>query len=264
MITSNSNPQIKNLVKLMKSKSCREEQGTFIVEGSKMFLEARELGLLKKIFITEEYYKELLVQEPHRWRDADYEIIGDSVMKSVSDTITPQGVIGLAKKAEYEPEELLCKGEGRYLFLENIRDPGNLGTLIRTAEGAGMTAVFLSKESTDIYNPKVVRATMGSIFRMPFVYCEDFLETLKIAKKKEIQLFAAYLEGSRPYFDVNYKGKYGILIGNEAKGLSKKVVLEAHERIRIPMEGKVESLNAAVAGALIMYEATRQKWKKGF
>ena len=160
---------------------------------------------------------------------------------------------------EYSAEELLVKPDGLYLVLEDIQDPGNLGTMMRTGEGAGITAVIMNKTTVDIFNPKTIRATMGSIFRVPFVIVDDLEAFLPEMKKNNIRIFAAHLNGKNYYAGTSFQGKTAFLIGNEGNGLSKEITLLADEKIKIPMEGKLESLNAGVAGALLLYEAKRQR-----
>jgi len=145
------------------------------------------------------------------------------------------------------------------MLLENLRDPGNLGTIIRTAEAAGVSGVILSKESVDIYNPKVIRSTMGAVYRVPFLYADDFMALLKELRNKDVRLLAAHLKGQKTFDRADYSGKVGILIGNEANGLSEEAAELANEKVLIPMAGSVESLNAAVAAALLMYEAFRKQ-----
>jgi TrmH family RNA methyltransferase len=143
--------------------------------------------------------------------------------------------------------------------LEDIRDPGNLGTMIRTAEGAGITGIIFNNSTVDIYNPKVIRSTMGSIFRMPYYQAENFFETLQELKAQNITIFAAHLLGIPYDTEGSFRQSCAILIGNEANGLSEQASMLADVRIKIPMAGKVESLNAAVAAAILMYEASRQR-----
>lgn len=143
--------------------------------------------------------------------------------------------------------------------LENLQDPGNLGTILRTAEGAGATGVLLSSGCVDIYNPKVVRSTMGAIFRVPFYYTDDLRRDLLALRGKGMQWYAAHLEGSVDYDEAAYCGPVGILIGNESQGLTEEMAALADQRIRIPMCGQAESLNAAVAASVLMYEANRQR-----
>lgn len=145
------------------------------------------------------------------------------------------------------------------MVLETIQDPGNLGTILRAGEGAGVTGVVMDANTADIYNPKVIRSTMGSVLRMPFVYVENFHETLKELKQRKIRLFAAHLKGKNAYDLEDYTGDTAFLIGNEANGLTEETAAMADTYVRIPMEGRVESLNAAVASSVLMFEAARQR-----
>lgn len=257
MITSTSNARIKNVVLLQKKAKEREEQGLFVVEGRKMFFEiVRDAPeRVREVYASEEFLSEYADKIPN---DICVETVSDAVMKVMTETLEPQGIIALVEIPVF-PRELLHKENSFWIALENLRDPGNLGTIIRTAEAAGATGVLLSKESVDIYNPKVTRSTMGAIFRVPHFYSKDFYGELAELKKEGAVLFAAHLQG-KDYFDhQDYSGKVILLIGNEANGLSDAVSELADRRIRIPMEGKVESLNAAVATALVSYEIYRYK-----
>lgn len=256
MISSAGNSQIKNLNKLQKSSKARKEQGVFLVEGIKMFLEAKKLNLIEKAYLSEDLYLEW--SQTVSLGDIPYEIVDNKVFKEISDTITPQGIIAVVRRNKFYLEDILQKKTLRLMFLENIRDPGNLGTIVRTAEGAGVTAIILSKESVDLYNPKVVRSTMGSIFRMPFIYTEDFLEAMKQAQAAGVKLYATHLKGKVFYDEVEYGNKAGIVIGNEANGISDEAANQADTYVKIPMCGHVESLNAGVAASIMMYEMLRQ------
>ena len=145
------------------------------------------------------------------------------------------------------------------LVLENLQDPGNLGTMMRTAEGAGVTGVLLSRGCVDIYNPKTIRSTMGSIYRVPFLYTDDLLGDMDRLHEKGIVTYAAHLKGKGFYDEESYKGPTAFLIGNEGNGLTDELSEKAKQYIKIPMEGQLESLNAAVAAAILMYEASRQR-----
>lgn len=261
IITSSANPQVKNLIQLQKKAKARDEQGIFVIEGLKMFEEAREAGLLQKGFVSNSFYQEKVSENPNFFDGMEYEIIGDSLFQNVSETKTPQGILGTVRKASYRLEDILKAPKACLLLLEDIRDPGNLGTMIRTAEGAGVTGIICSKSTVDIYNPKVIRSTMGSIFRMPFYQSEDFYGTLREIKKEKITIYAAHLSGIPYDTEGSFRGKCAFLIGNEANGLSDLASELSDVRIRIPMAGKVESLNAAVAAAILMYEAYRQRSK---
>ncbi len=256
MISSTSNSQIKNIVKLLKSSKARKEQGVFIVEGIKMFLEAKQLGLVEKAYIAEELYEKW--KEGEELEGVSYEVVSVKVFKEITDTMTPQGIIALVRMYNISLEDMLKGEEIRLVCLENLRDPGNLGTIVRTAEGAGMTGIILSRESVDIYNPKVVRSTMGSIFRMPFVYVEDLIEAMKGAQQAGVVFYATHLKGQKFYDEIQYEGKVGIVIGNEANGITDETADQADCYVKIPMCGQVESLNAAVATSVMMYEIYRQ------
>ncbi|SHO54082.1 TrmH family RNA methyltransferase [Anaerocolumna xylanovorans] len=259
MISSTSNPQIKNLIQLQARHKERQEQNAFVAEGIKMFEEARDGGHLIKAYVTEELYEEKTRNNTDYFKGISYETVTEQVMKAASDTLTPQGVLAVVRRKEYELAEIVNKTDVNLLLLEDLRDPGNLGTIIRTAEGAGMTGIVLSQSSVDIYNPKVIRATMGAIFRMPFVYVKDFYLALKEIKAAGIEVYAAHLKAAVEYDSFSYPKKSAILIGNEAKGLSEEAAALSTCNVIIPMEGKVESLNAGVAAALLMYEIYRQK-----
>ena len=147
------------------------------------------------------------------------------------------------------------------LVLDNLQDPGNLGTIFRTAEAAGVTGIILSSDCVDIYNPKVVRSTMGAVLRMPFLYVEDLPGAIGELKKEGILVYAAHLAGERAYDEEDYTTGCAFLIGNEGNGLRDEVAACADRRILIPMCGRAESLNAAVAAAVLMFEAGRQRRK---
>lgn len=258
-ISSPSNAQVKNLALLQKKAKARDEQGIFVIEGIKMFDEAKALGLVIKAYASESFYQEIILDEPKYFDGIEYELLTDSVFKEVSETKTPQGILATVKQANYQLEDLLKAPDACLLLLEDIRDPGNMGTMIRTAEGAGITGIIFGDSTVDIYNPKVIRSTMGSIYRMPFYQVKDFYNIIPKMKEQGITVFAAHLMGAN-YDTGNYfKGKCAFLIGNEANGLSERAVQEADKLIKIPMAGQVESLNAAIAAAILMYEAARQR-----
>ena len=170
MITSTANQQVKQLIQLNKKRKIRDERGVFVAEGFKMFREApRER--IEKVYVSESFL------EAHRQEldleEISWEVMQDSVFRSASDTQTPQGVLCIVKQRRYELEELLQAENPLLLLLENLQDPGNLGTILRTAEGAGAAGVILSRGSVDLYNPKTIRSTMGSIYRVPTLYVDD-------------------------------------------------------------------------------------------
>ena len=156
-------------------------------------------------------------------------------------------------------EDVINKEQPHILILESIQDPGNLGTMIRTGEGAGISGIIMNKTTVDIFNPKTVRATMGSLYRVPFFIAEDLTEAIAKLKENGIRLYAAHLKGKMSYDKPDYTNPCGFLIGNEGNGLSDEIADLADNYIKIPMAGKVESLNAAISATLLMYECSRQR-----
>lgn len=256
MITSTSNAQVKRLLQLQKKSKARNEEKVFLVEGLRMFVEV-PAERVQKVYISESLYNKKK-QELDLSRFS-VEILSDTVFQYVSDTKTPQGILCIVEQQKYDINEILKIGNPHFMVLDNLQDPGNLGTIVRTAEGAGVDAVFLSKESVDIYNPKTIRSTMGSIYRMPVIYVEDLLELLSTFKKKGIKSYAAHLEGENTYDKEDYQSGTAILIGNEGNGLRDEVANAADIWVRIPMHGQVESLNATIAASVLMFEVYRQR-----
>ena len=254
MITSTSNQQMKNLALLMKKAKARNEQGVFIVEGRKMAEEVPSDWRVKT-YVSETFEKE----NTDFLKDFEYEVVSDSVFKAVSDTQTPQGILCLVKKPEYELSELFKGEQTHLLILESIQDPGNLGTMVRTGEGAGISGVIMNQTTVDLFNPKTIRSTMGSIYRVPFYVTSDLKETISDLKKQGIKVYAAHLKGTLSYDEPDYKEPTAFMIGNEGNGLSDEIADLADTYIKIPMEGKVESLNAAISATLLMYETNRQR-----
>lgn len=256
MITAASNSRIKRLVQLNQKAKTRREEGVFVVEGAKMFLEAPEKKL-REVYVSESFLEKCSCRE--RLEQTGYEVISDQLFAKISDTCTPQGILCIVEQFHYNMNELLQKQNPVFLLLENIQDPGNLGTMLRTGEGAGISGVIMSRDTVDLYNPKVIRSTMGSIYRMPFLYAEDFEEAVRKVQRTGASVYAAHLKGKTSYVRQDYRKGTAFLIGNEGNGLKEETARLADVYIRIPMEGQVESLNAAVAASVLMYEAHRQR-----
>ena len=260
MITSVSNAKVKQVVLWQgKAKERRKDQ-VFLAEGLKMFGEA-PTEWIREAYLTENALEKLR-QNPeamYKLEGISWEMVSDEVMEKMTDTQTPQGILTVLKRPEYNLETLLDCPKGLFLVLEDLQDPGNLGTIMRTSEGAGVTAVIMNKTTVDIFNPKTIRATMGSIYRVPFIFADDLQEILRKMKRKGIRSYAAHLAGTTYYTGCSFQDPTAFLIGNEGNGLSKEISEMADSFIKIPMEGKLESLNAAVAAALLIYEAKRQR-----
>ena len=256
MISSTSNPQVKRLLQLQKKSKARSEENVFVVEGLRMFVEVPK-ERVEKVYVSESFYNKK--KQDFDWKEFPLEILSDPVFGHVSDTKTPQGILCVVKREKYDLEELLQVENPHFVVLDNLQDPGNMGTIVRTAEAAGVDAVFMSKDCVDIYNPKTIRSTMGSIYRMPFLYIEDIPKLLDDFRKKSIKSYAAHLNGEKFYDQEDYKSGTAILIGNEGNGLRDEVTEKADKLVKIPMHGEVESLNAAIAASVLMFEVFRQR-----
>lgn len=260
MITSSSNQQMKNITALSKKSKERRTQGLFVVEGRKMFAEApREW--LRGVYVSESFLKEPEAEK--LLAGSAYEVVSDAVFRSVSDTQTPQGILSLVQMPQYGLSSLLQGERTHLLIVESVQDPGNLGTMLRTGEGAGITGIIMNKTTVDLFNPKTIRSTMGSIYRVPYYVTDDLTGTIQELKRRRICVYAAHLRGTMEYDEPSYTGGCAFLIGNEGNGLTDETAELADAYIRIPMEGEVESLNAAVSAALLMYEANRQRRRSG-
>lgn len=257
MIDSTSNRQIKNLIQLQTRAKARREQGVFVIEGIKMYSETPRSRIVQ-IYVSESFYN----RKEHRalLEDVQAQIVSDRVFSAISDTMTPQGILGVVRQKEYGLQEMLDVRAPLLLLLENIQDPGNLGTIFRTAEAAGVTGILMSRGTADIYNPKTIRSTMGAVYRMPFLIADDLAETLLELKKYKIRLYAAHLRrDAHVYTQEDYRQGCAFMIGNEGNGLTERLADLADVSVRIPMCGQAESLNAAVAAAVLMFEAKRQR-----
>lgn len=254
MIESKNNQQIRNLLKLKKQSKERKKQKVFLVEGIRMFQEVPKDRVVKA-YATKSFFDKHEIL----FAGVSYELVDDKIFKEISDTVTPQGVLAIVRQKQWKLDEILgISSQPCLLILENIQDPGNLGTMIRTGEGAGVTGVIMSRDTVDIYNPKVIRSTMGSIYRVPFFYAEDLKEVMKELNEHKIHSYAARLDGENVY-QSNLKESCAFMIGNEGNGLSDGLSTMAERYIRIPMCGQVESLNAAIAATVLMYETMRQR-----
>lgn len=257
MISSLTNAAVKRIVLLRSKDKVRREEGLFIVEGLRMFMEVPQ-SRIDQVYVTEDFVNNASAETRDKLSVTGYEIVTDEVMNKMADTVTPQGVLCLVYAFGYTLDDIVSKGS-LFIILDGLQDPGNLGTIFRTAEAAGVSGIILSRSSVSIYNPKSVRSTMGTLFRMPFVYVDDLVSTISSLRADGVKVYAAHLKGSREYTDYDYSAPSAFIIGNEGAGVSAEVADAADSYLRIPMEGEVESLNAAIAASLLMYEAHRQR-----
>ncbi len=266
MITSTNNNQIKNIMTLNKKARERKAQRLFVIEGIRAVAEVPG-QLLHAIYYVEgfgdspegcEFISSVKAKAPN----AIIEEVAKNVFNSMSDTVTPQGVLALVKMQEFSMEDVLGNGKKapHIIILESLQDPGNMGTIVRTAEGAGVSGIIMNNTTVDIYSPKVVRSTMGSIFRMPHIIVSDLGETIeKLKSEHGISVYAAHLKGEKFYDEFDFTEPTAFMIGNEGNGLSDEMAGHASNYLKIPMEGQLESLNASVAASVLMYETLRQR-----
>lgn len=276
MITSASNEKVKHVAALQQKAKQRAEEGLFVLEGGRLFWEAPD-SLIREVYVTEQFLgraengaccgrseaQHCAERKPdagilEKLSRTGYELVSEQAFQKMSDTKTPQGILAVLEWQRYGREELFGVSP-LLLLLENIQDPGNLGTMLRTAEGAGVSGIILSPGCADIYQPKTVRSTMGSLFRVPFYRSAELDQEIRFLQQNDVTVYAAYLEGSECYDEASYLGGCAFLIGNEGNGLSREAAMAADARIRIPMAGKLESLNAGVSAAILLYEAARQR-----
>lgn len=259
MITSVYNPQVKQVCAYVQKSRERRKAGIFVAEGLKMFEEA-PASKIHKVYVTPAFCEKHALDPVHdKLVQTGFEQVSEEVLAKMSDTQAPQGILSLIRMPEYTFEELLQNKNGIFVVLEDLQDPGNLGTILRTGEGAGIAGVIMTKNTVDIFNPKTIRATMGSIYRVPFVYVQDLEEVFLKLKAAGILVYAAHLKGERYYDAFDYTRGCAFLIGNEGNGLKEQTAALADTYVKIPMAGQVESLNAAAATTLFMYEAARQR-----
>ncbi|MDR0485905.1 MAG: RNA methyltransferase [Elusimicrobiota bacterium] len=264
-IESCSNNLIKQVL-LLKDKKARNESGLFLIEGAKIFSEIPDDWEIETVFISENNVKAkagslpgcAILAKTSDGSKAETIIVSDRVIKKLSFTENPQDIIAVVKKKVFLKEEVLKKG-GRFLILENMQDPGNLGTIIRSADAFNTAGIFISKNSADLYNDKVIRASMGSIFHIPVICGIELESFLKELKDKKIKTFAADIKARKDLKSLNFPQNYAFLIGNESQGLKQETVKLCDSVFKIKMPGAAQSLNAAIAASLIMYEAVNAK-----
>lgn len=256
IITSKDNEIVKHIKKL-KDKKERDEANEFVVEGIKMVEEAINEGAnIKTVIVCDDCLGNSKIATDLLYEIAKENIIyvSEKIFKLISGVMTPQGILAVIEKPDTTNIDYK---EDLYLILDNIQDPGNLGTIIRTADSINLKQIIIPKGSADPYNPKVVRSSMGAIFRVKIIETEELSQTVKEMKKHKIKILATDLRTDKSIYDVSYE-KSAIVIGNEANGVSRDVLNLADESIKIPMLGKTESLNAAVATGIILYNAVRK------
>lgn len=253
MLSSLQNPKLKAL-RSLHAKKGRQDSGSFLLETTKLVQDALKSDWpILEAFATEDW-----VLRYGRLDAVELTLVSERIFASLVTTETCEGIVAVAKlPRETALPEL--NAETWFVATEAIQDPGNLGTLIRTADAAGASAVLIGPGTVDPYSPKVVRAAMGSIFHLPVLVCPSFYDELAALRLQGMKLYATAMRQERSLYDLDLKGPLAWLIGNEGQGLSARAMELATESVSIPMPGRAESLNAGIASAICMYETLRQR-----
>jgi len=263
MITSSSNPIIKEIKSLYKKRD-RWIKKSFFIEGVRIVDEC----VKSNANIAYIVYSDMLFDtnggeelfnclSQKNWKLI---YVSDKLFKEISDTEKPQGILAVVN-FNLQGIDNILKEENFLVLLDRVQDPGNMGTIIRTADAFGSNGVIVTEGCVDVFNPKTIRSTMGSIFHVPLLYYKSSSEAIKDLKSRGIKVITTSLNAEKYCFDVDYKKSFALIIGNEASGVSEEVLADSDLLIKIPMLGKAESLNAAVASSVIMYEVLRQRLK---
>lgn len=256
LIESVQNKLVKKIKALQQRKN-REKECLFIVEGIRFVQEipVNDSILFYAVSNTFQKTNDITIYE----KRSKVFVFSDDVFRSVADTQHTQGILAVCQKKEINLNDFKLKQKGFYILAEEIQDPGNLGTMIRTADACNVDAIFLSKGCVDLYNAKVLRSTMGSLFHVPIFSNVDLEKCIDSMKQKNITVFAAHLKTEQYYYTADFKKGCAFLIGNEGKGITETIAKKCDKLIKIPMIGQAQSLNASVATGVLLYEVVRQR-----
>lgn len=243
VINSVQNETIKNIDKL-NDKKVRNKKREFIVEGYHLVEEAYKHNLLKAVFSLKE-------EDFAKYNGVEHFLVNEQIIKKISKTVNPQGIFGIVSMPTFEAPDLEAK-KIKVVMLDSINDPGNLGSIVRTAAALGYDAIYMSSDTVDIYNEKSLRATQGAIFKIPHYYV-SLNEIINLFKKNNIICLGTSLKNSCDLEEVKKLDKFSICFGNEARGMSEKIISMMDKNIMIKMENSVESLNVLSASSIVMY-----------
>lgn len=257
IIESLQNNLIKKLASLKQKKS-RQKYKLFLVEGIRFIDEIPDNWEIEQYVVSESFEKKYFNKIKQLKSKSKVYTVTDSIFKSISDTDTPQGIIATCIQKNFNISDVIC--DNAFLIIaDNLQDPGNLGTIIRTADAAGATGVLLSQNTVDLYNPKTLRATMGSIFHIPIIQNIDISETILDLKSNNITVIASSLKAITTPYLVNLKKSVAVIVGNEANGVDENILNKADVLVKLPLVGRAESLNVSVASGILLYEIVRQR-----
>lgn len=258
IITSKDNEIIKHIRKL-KEKKYRDEYNEYVVEGVKIVEEAiKENAKIKQVIVCNDTTKTYEIPTHIMLEIAKFDCIyvSDKIFNYITQVTNPQGVMAIIEKQDKNMQ--IDYNQDIIVMLDDVQDPGNLGTILRTVDSIGLNQIIVSKGTADSFNSKVVRSTMGAIFRLKIIEEDDLIKTIKELRKHHFKLLVTSLQTENSIYDIDFSKKI-IVIGNEANGVSKEIQDLADEKAKIPMLGRTESLNASVAAGIVMYEYVRQK-----
>ena len=259
-VTGLQNPVVKAAAEL-KQKKYRTQNGLYLAEGLRTAEEAVAYKAVETLFyVATDDERTMRLLEDAAAQNIKLVCVSENVMKKIADTETPQGIIAVCKMRQLKLENLLASGK-MLLVLDRVGDPGNIGTMLRTADAAGIGGLVLLKGCADIYAPKTVRSSMGSLFHIPVLSGVSEQEFVSAAKKAGYDLLVTCLDGADNLYKADLSGRIAFVMGNEAGGVSETLLEKADKRVYIPMAGRAESLNVAMAAGIVMFEALRRKVK---
>ena len=281
VITSADN-RIYKAVAQLKSKKYRDSQQKYLIEGTNLIREAVSNGAeIEMLIFSPDYGNDMNRDEKSNTaaeasavaKEAEQyaEKVGASVVaftpqlfRKLADTETPQGIMAVVRKRTYGEEDFfgLPQSDANIIVLDRLQDPGNIGTILRTADAAGYLGAIVLKGTADIYSSKIIRAATGSLFRLPVLQTETPEETIRLLRKYKKQILCTTLQTDRYYYDIDFVKDTALIIGNEGNGVCKEFLIDSDLQVKIPMEGPTESLNAAVAAGILMYESVRQRYQR--
>ena len=249
---SSKDNKIFRLCQQLSQKKYRDKLGLYLIEGENLLEEAVKNGAgIKTVLMCRDYRGSLFGTEDKSF------CLSDKLFEQLSQTETTQGIMAVVEKPELSPDRFLDRGGGNFIVLDRLQDPGNIGTILRTADAAGYRLAIVMKGTADVFSPKVVRAATGSLFRMPVVFMDSVDELMEFTRAAGKKLVATCFDTDRYYYDENLRENIALIIGNEGSGISRELIECSDLKIKIPMHGNIESLNASVAAGILMYEAVR-------
>ena len=249
---SSKDNKIFRLCEQLTHKKYRDKLGLYLIEGENLLEEAVKNGAgIKTVLMCRDYRGSLFGTEDKSF------CLSDKLFEQLSQTETTQGIMAIVEKPELSPDLFLNRGGGNFIVLDRLQDPGNIGTILRTADAAGYELAIVMKGTADVFSPKAVRAATGSLFRMPVVFMDSVDELMEFTRAAGKKLVATCFDTDRYYYDENLKENIALIIGNEGSGISRELIECSDLKIKIPMHGNIESLNASVAAGILMYEAVR-------